>query len=171
MQGIVMKLRLNRYENEKAFRSVDDFVCYAEEQSKQYQDLENSNPTAFQQWGRHLHSGWHAAAATARGDGATQATIQQRLNSSPVVPFTSLLRRRLEIMTDGGRGTELQAALTHLLTGQVDSQRGNQVSIRVIQSYAKLLAALSIEETLKRPNIKKWLGDALKAHEEKLALV
>lgn len=163
-----MKIKFNRFAQARSFRSHEDFARFAEKQAKSFGELEQSNTNAFQWWARAMSVHWKSAADAANlPEGAEEAltsSIQQRpliLIDSPV----SIIGQELGL--SGKRRAAEQ--VIPFLTGSSDGQHGGSLLVEALDARARMMAAISLETTIRRGNRSASFDAFVRDHEDRLS--
>lgn len=163
-----MKVRFNRYAQERAFRAPKDFARYADAQQAKFDGVKELGPNHHEWWGNALATNWRNAAAAARGEATNFQTIQRSLTAQPVFPFESRLVAVLEQLTSLGLSRAAQS-IVPFLTGQQDGQGGNSLHVMTFDAHAQFITALALENTVRRGAEHASIEQAVRSHEDRLA--
>lgn len=135
-----MKLKLNRYAQERSFRTANDFALYADKEQAKFADPDHPAGVAETEWAKTLKQNWGAAASAARTD---PARLPSQLESSPVFPFRSALTRTLLDMQKQGRASAT-AEIIPFLTGARDAGNGRTMMIGQMTAHAEFTTAVAL---------------------------
>lgn len=143
-----MRIKFNRFATSRSFRSPAEFARYAEAQAQRFKELEGHEGSDYQWWASTIEKHWTMSANAARGDGATQGSVQQSLTSHPAFNFDSNLVPVLLAMTAQGRQAAAQE-IAHYLSGRREQQNPN-IHIIHLNAHAEFSTAIALDSYAKR---------------------
>lgn len=153
-----MKLRFNRFAEEKAFRSPRDFSRFASNQKNQFDALRQKDAQQYEAWAKTVSANWATVIARADDPEATTGTIAQALAQHPVVTFESTLAKRLMTMTSQGR-THYASQLMPFLGGAYDNRPANNLQVSTLNAYSEFLAAILQDSVSRGASLTEALAD------------
>ena len=139
-----MKLKLNRFESERSFRSLEDFARFADHQKELFACLADDHPNAFEWWGQTIAQNWAAAANTARATDATGEAVNGTLARNPVFEFDSSMAR---IALESSSADQRQAGrhVVNFLNSARNAVAGATLSMDTLDLRTNMLIALALD--------------------------
>jgi len=163
-----MKFRFNRFSETRAFRSRQELSEFANSEAQKFQALNNTNHSAYNQWGHYFFNSWTNLSRIALDENISDNGLNQ-IDSNPYCfEFESPVINQFIFYSNNNLTIRMRGALSYL-SSSTDNQHspGNGM----FAGSADMAAILATQHRIGRSSTGKMLSQLIDEHESRLSTI